>query len=63
MRLVTTKAFRARLSEFARLAETETVYVLRPGNQLLKLSAVPDGDKVQILRVLGDKENELKSPR
>ncbi|MBQ9174311.1 MAG: hypothetical protein IJ161_11335 [Bacteroidales bacterium] len=61
MKLVSSKAFRARLPEFSRLAETETIYISRPGGKLLMLSAVPKGDRKQILRTVGEKETSLKA--
>ena len=56
MKLVSSKAFRSRISEFANLAEKETIYITRPGGRLLMLSAVPEGDKKQILRTVGEKD-------
>jgi len=60
MILVSSKAFRARLAEFSARAETETVYITRPGGRLLQLTVVPEGDCKQILRTIGEKETELK---
>lgn len=61
MRLYTTKAFRARISECAHCAENETVYIERPKGRLLQLTAVPDDDAKQILKTLGNaKERALK---
>lgn len=60
MILVTSKAFRARLAEFTARAENETVYITRPGGRLLQLTVVPEGDRKQILRTIGEKEKELK---
>lgn len=60
MILVSSKAFRARLAEFSARAETETVYITRPGGRLLMLSGVPEGDRAQVLRTVGEKETELK---
>lgn len=59
MILVSSKAFRARLAEFSTRAESETVYITRPGGRLLMLTAVPEGDRKQILRTVGNKETEL----
>lgn len=59
MKLVSSKAFRARLAEFCKVAESESVYISRPGGRLLVLSAVPEGDIRQILRTAGKKEKEL----
>ena len=56
MKLVSSKAFRSRISEFSRLAEKETIYITRPGGRLLMLSSVPEGDRKQILRTVGVKD-------
>ena len=59
MKLVSSKAFRARLAEFSALAESETIFISRPGGRLLQLTAVPEGDKKQILRTVGEKDTEI----
>ncbi|MBR5174307.1 MAG: hypothetical protein IKW89_00070 [Bacteroidales bacterium] len=56
MKLVSSKAFRSRISEFSQLAEKETIYITRPGGRLLMLSSVPEGDRKQILRTVGQKD-------
>lgn len=62
MKLFNTKAFRARFAECARYAETEVIYIRRPGGCLLKLEPVPQEDAKRILDLLGpDTERELKS--
>lgn len=60
MKLVTSKAFRARFAEFSARAELETIYITRPGGRLLQLTAVPEGDIRQILKTVGEKESDLK---
>lgn len=60
MKVVSSKAFRARLAEFSARAERETIYITRPGNRLLQLSAVPEGDISQILSAAGEKETDIK---
>jgi len=44
MKLFTTKAFRYHLAKCAKYAETETVYIKRPQNRLLRLESVPQKD-------------------
>ena len=61
MKLVSSKAFRARLQEFSDLAEKETIYITRPGGRLLMLSCVPNGDRKQILRTVGEKDTTLET--
>ena len=60
MKIVTSKAFRARLAEYSARAEIETIYITRPGGRLLQLTAVPEGDREQIIAVAGEKETDLK---
>lgn len=60
MKLVTSKAFRARFAEFSARAEQETIFITRPGGRLLQLTVVPEGDMKQILKAVGEKETELK---
>ena len=60
MKVVSSKAFRARLAEFSARAEQETIYITRPGGRLLQLTAVPEGDIKQIMKAAGEKETELK---
>ncbi len=61
MKLYTTKAFRARFAECAGCADSEVVYIKRPGGRLLKLEPVPQEDVRRILTLLGpDTVRELK---
>lgn len=62
MKVFTTKAFRARFAECVRLAETEIVYITRPGGHLIKLEHVPHKDAKRILGVMSQEINrDLKS--
>ena len=53
MKLYTSKAFRARFSECAGLADSEVIYIKRPCGRLLKLESVPQEDANRILDLLG----------
>lgn len=62
MILFTTKAFRARFAECAGRAETEVIYIMRPGGHLLKLEPVPQEDVRRIMDLLGpDTERRIKN--
>lgn len=61
MKLITSKAFRARFSECADLAENEIVYVERPKGRLLQVIVVPEADAKIIQQMLKDsKVRKLK---
>lgn len=49
MEIYSTREFRANLSECMNKAETETIYIQRPGNGLVQLVFVPAKD-VKILK-------------
>ena len=59
MILVTTKAFRARIAEFATRAESETIYITRPGGRMLMLSSVPEGDRKHLRQLKLAKETDI----
>ena len=59
MKLVTSKAFRSRMNEFAARAEMETIYITRPGGKLLCVTSVPSEDVAQIKMVCGEPEKAL----
>ncbi len=59
MKIVTTKAFRANLNHYLSCAREETVYVTRPGGQLLMITPVPVGDVQNIKSGYGKEPDKL----
>lgn len=59
MKIVTTKAFRANLNHYLSCAKEETVYITRPGGQLLMISPVPVGDVPFIKAGYGKEPDKL----
>ena len=50
MKFTSTREFREKLAAYLEAAEgDETVYILRPGGKVLKVSRVPEGDLEQVI--------------
>ena len=59
MKIATTKAFRANLNHYLTCAKGETVFITRPGGQLLMITHVPVGDVAAIKAGYGKKPDKL----